>query len=105
MYTSRMNVGRFGEGQRDFADAHAADVDRAVEVLREVGVDRLAPDVELAVVGDVERGAGDGVAAVNRDQAQVLPVVGGDARIGRAEIHADDHLTSCVPFEFRSLIG
>ena len=51
---------QLGEGELDFADVDALELDGAVEVLLVVAADGFLTEVELAVVREVEGGAGDG---------------------------------------------
>ena len=86
--------GQLGEGELDFADMDALELDGAVEVLLVVVGDGGLAEVELAVVGEVKGAAGDfgaGGVGVQREQAQVGAVVVGDTGVGGAEIHADAH--------------
>ena len=52
--------GQLGEGELDFADVDALELDGAVEVLLVVVRDGGLAEMELAVVGEVESAAGDG---------------------------------------------
>ena len=86
--------GQLGEGELDFADVDALELDGAVEVLLVVVRDGGLAEVELAVVGEVESAAGDGGvggARIEGEQAEPGAVVVGDAGVGGAEIYADAH--------------
>ena len=94
---------QLGEGELDFADVDAFELDGAVEVLLVIVTDGGLAEVQLAVMGEVEGGAGDGGVSggggIEGQQAQPVAVVVGDAGIGGAEIHADAHPAQ-VPFWF-----
>ena len=87
--------GQLGEGELDFADVDALELDGTVEVLLVIVADGGLAEVQLAVMGEVKGSAGDGgvcdSSGIQINQAQSVTVVVGDAGIGGTEIHADTH--------------
>lgn len=73
---------------------NALNLGGAIEILRVVFLNSVAPDVNFTIIGDIHGATGDvwiAVGGIKRNEPELLAIIHRHARIGRAEVHADDH--------------